>query len=636
MKRVWFALALSLVWVVCAWAEEPVQFGDARLKEAVEDALWVSDPTPSDMLELTELDAGSMEIESLVGLEYATNLTSVELTFNHISDISPLSGLSNLTEIVLNNNQISDISVVAGLPDLVHLDIHNNEISDISAVSGLSGLHTVILRINRISDISPLSGLLDLEYLDLRNNQISDISSLSGLSKLRIVDLWSNEIIDISPLCGLTCLDSLELGNNPLNQDACDSYIPQIIANNPGLRISHRPCTPLCISVTASPGGRVTAPGEGKYVVDYGDIVCLEAQADPGFRFVGWSGSYFSTQPSVCITADQDYEIRANFETTAAELYVDDDAPDDPKPGDPHISDPDEIGTPEHPIDSIQEALDVATNGATVFVYPGVYRENINLLGKKIHLVAVDPADPHAGPCAVIEGTGAGPVVRIGSGSGSDCSLTGFVITKGRGNPAGGIDCSYSSPTLQNCLIVGNRCTNPNGGALYFYDSKAVLINCTIADNYGGEDGAALMLVDSDITMTDSIVWDNRPNEISPQGTSVPLIQYCCVRGWWPDTGNTHTDPLFARRGHWAGPTDPNQVLGWDDSQGVWVDGDYHLRSQAGRWEPLTGLWVSDEVTSPAIDAGDRTSPVGHEPSPNGDRINMGAYGGTTEASKSH
>ncbi len=42
-----------------------------------------------------------------------------------------------------------------------------------------------------------------------------------------------------------------------------------------------------------------------------------------------------------------------------------------------------------------------------------------------------------------------------------------------------------------------------------------------------------------------------------------------------------------------------------------------------------------DAATSPCIDAGDPNSPVGDEPQPNGGRINMGAYGGTAEASKS-
>ncbi len=38
---------------------------------------------------------------------------------------------------------------------------------------------------------------------------------------------------------------------------------------------------------------------------------------------------------------------------------------------------------------------------------------------------------------------------------------------------------------------------------------------------------------------------------------------------------------------------------------------------------------------SPCVDAGDPADPVGSEPSPNGGRINQGAYGGTSEAATS-
>ena len=48
------------------------------------------------------------------------------------------------------------------------------------------------------------------------------------------------------------------------------------------------------------------------------------------------------------------------------------------------------------------------------------------------------------------------------------------------------------------------------------------------------------------------------------------------------------------------------------------------------------GIWTLDNVTSPCIDAGDPTTPVGPEPDPNGGVINMGAYGGTNQASKSY
>ena len=83
---------------------------------------------------------------------------------------------------------------------------------------------------------------------------------------------------------------------------------------------------------------------------------------------------------------------------------------------------------------------------------------------------------------------------------------------------------------------------------------------------------------------------------------------------------------MFARPGYWADVNDPNAV---------WIDGDYHLKSQAGRWDPVSESWIIDDVTSPCIDVGDPNSPVGDEPEPNGERINIGAYGGTAEASKS-
>jgi len=59
---------------------------------------------------------------------------------------------------------------------------------------------------------------------------------------------------------------------------------------------------------------------------------------------------------------------------------------------------------------------------------------------------------------------------------------------------------------------------------------------------------------------------------------------------------------------------------------------DVHLKSGAGRW---TGTaWTEDAASSPAIDGGDPEGAYAKEPSPNGERLNMGAYGNTVEASK--
>ena len=62
---------------------------------------------------------------------------------------------------------------------------------------------------------------------------------------------------------------------------------------------------------------------------------------------------------------------------------------------------------------------------------------------------------------------------------------------------------------------------------------------------------------------------------------------------------------------------------------------DYHLKSQAGRWDSDSQTWVQDSLTSRCIDAGNPGFPIGDEPADtNNVRINMGAYGGTIEASK--
>lgn len=62
-------------------------------------------------------------------------------------------------------------------------------------------------------------------------------------------------------------------------------------------------------------------------------------------------------------------------------------------------------------------------------------------------------------------------------------------------------------------------------------------------------------------------------------------------------------------------------------------NGDYHLKSIAGRWDG--SKWVTDDVASPCIDTGDPASDYANEPAPNGGRINLGCYGNTAEASKS-
>jgi hypothetical protein len=593
-------LALTVWLLVCArtWGEDPVQFPDPCMKAAVEESLWIVDPTPTDMLGLTSLECNCAwdqhnAISDLTGIQHAVNLQSLTLTHHRFSNLSPLSGLTEL--------------------------------------------RTLVLQANQISDLSPLSGLVNLESLDLESNQVTDVSAFSGLENLSRLSLHKNPISDISPLVNMPALMWVDLRCAPLDLAAHETCIPAMYANRPGILIIYDSYIyrPRTVTIESTPGGSVTDPGEGQFTFDYDQLVRLEARADPCFVFVGWSGSYGAEQNPAYLTVDQDHQIQANFVSLLTELCVDDDAAFDPGPRDSQRSDSLENGSKVRPFDSIQEAIRVAADGMTILVRPGTYRENIDLLGKRLTLTAIDPADPHGGPCATLQGTGSGPVVRIPVGSGNDCSLTGFVITGGQGSPAGGVCCAGSSPRIANCLIVGNRCLDPEGAAVYFEDSRAVLVNCTIVDNYAGPGGAGLTLVDSDIEMTNSILWANLPTEICCRGTSDPSIRYCCVRGWWPDTGNIHADPLFSRRGSWADNNNPGSAAGPETPWAVWVDGDYHVKSEAGRWDAGAHLWLCDDATSPCVDAGDPTAGAGFELVPNGQRVNLGVYGGTNQASLS-
>jgi len=215
-------------------------------------------------------------------------------------------------------------------------------------------------------------------------------------------------------------------------------------------------------------------------------------------------------------------------------------------------------------------------------------------------------------------------------GSNSSMTMTNCTILSNTAQDAGaGIGCSSSSATLTHCVIAQNTGAKWGGGLGIEHEVPTTINNCTIWGNSAGEGGGIGCLNGASATVTNSVFWANtahRGSEIfleeSPTRFSMAYSNVAsgqagvCVQGastldW--GAGNIDTDPLFA---------DPN-------------NGDFHLKSEVGRWDSDSQTWIQDEVTSPCIDAGDPNSPVGDEPEPNGEIINIGAYGGTVEASMS-
>ena len=231
---------------------------------------------------------------------------------------------------------------------------------------------------------------------------------------------------------------------------------------------------------------------------------------------------------------------------------------------------------------------------------------------------------------------------------------------------------SYAGIKLSHSLFVGNSskvlpCVAQFGGSK---DNNVTIESCTFAynaaatkanrndSNGGTAAGGGVVLDEIDTNgliwkVSNTIFFGNRCKEkedededareywvTNPKGNPKPtylLYEKKAGYEWcFGDQGDPVTchymvgDPMFVT---------PQPTVTFDTTSYMptWsVDPsamDVHLKSVMGRWNGSD--WVNDSVTSPAIDAGDPTSDYAAEPSPNGARINLGAYGNTAEASKS-
>jgi hypothetical protein len=217
---------------------------------------------------------------------------------------------------------------------------------------------------------------------------------------------------------------------------------------------------------------------------------------------------------------------------------------------------------------------------------------------------------------------GNGGVLVIGRAA--SVSILGSAFVGNNARYVGGAISGGAELVCERCIFAGNRAKF--GGAISFADG--ILNQCTTQGNRADR-GSTLYASAGSAQVKNSILWDAKGLDL--WGSAKLSVAYSDTYEPQPGEGNISIDPLFARAGYWdpnGTPADPN-----DD---FWVEGDYHLKSKGGRWNPLSQNWVKDDVTSPCINAGDPKSPVGDEPEPNGGRIDMGAYGGTIEASKSY
>ncbi|MGG1676520.1 leucine-rich repeat domain-containing protein [Neobacillus sp. NRS-1170] len=305
-------------------ATDVVQFKDANLAKAVRQALALSSTaaiTQGKLATLTDLTAMDLNISDLTGLEYAVNLSFLDVSNNEISNLSviskltkleylglgynqPLSnsslaslnGLSVLQYLDLSGNNINDVSGLGGVPQLVGLGLSESNFSNLSSLSGLTNLQTLDLTNDAITDISPLSSLTNLESLSLWENNISDISALSNLTVLASLDLESNNITNLLPLISLDNLSYLFISSNPVSDltplKDLGSLEFVMLLDMPNLDLTEGSAAMQIISGLMANGIEVEYDGNYDPGIDYGWTVDDEGNLyyydEDGNMVTGW------------------------------------------------------------------------------------------------------------------------------------------------------------------------------------------------------------------------------------------------------------------------------------------------------------------------------------------------------------
>jgi internalin A len=154
---------------------------DYTLKKALEEL--ISAPvTPEKMAKMKDFDWSEYRAEaemywepldSLEGLQQASNLKNISLDGNHIEDLTPLANMLDLEEIWL----------------------YANNVKSVEPLKNLTKLKTLLLDTNKnLTDISALAHCTSLEYLNISQTQVTDIQVLQKLENLKKLSIYRTPI----------------------------------------------------------------------------------------------------------------------------------------------------------------------------------------------------------------------------------------------------------------------------------------------------------------------------------------------------------------------------------------------------------------------------------------------------------
>jgi Leucine-rich repeat (LRR) protein len=197
----------------------PVHFADPKLEAAIRQQLGVATPLKKgDLFSLFYLDVSEQGITDLTGLEYATNLSTILLTSNQLTNIDALQGLGQLQIVELTRNPLSE----EALPTIQALEanfvyINYNLEYDHTPIELAPELEAALKDIYEWPLPITKGDMQSLDYLFLNSRNLTSLKGLEHATNLIGLYVWGNKLTSINELQALEYLQFLNVTKNPID-----------------------------------------------------------------------------------------------------------------------------------------------------------------------------------------------------------------------------------------------------------------------------------------------------------------------------------------------------------------------------------------------------------------------------------
>lgn len=156
------------------------------------------------------MDIKGLQIESLAGIGYFTELVKLDCSFNKLTELDT-SGNQKLEVLDARNNQLTTLDMSQN-PSLIKLYISDNELVEFST-KGCSLLHFLSCENNALTKLE-FGENLQLAYLNCSQNKLENLA-VSGFKQLTELHCFGNQLTALD-LVRNTKLEQLDAGNNQL------------------------------------------------------------------------------------------------------------------------------------------------------------------------------------------------------------------------------------------------------------------------------------------------------------------------------------------------------------------------------------------------------------------------------------